>query len=178
MNVAVAVIAIVVFLTALGLTLYFTLRRRNLTEQAYIATFSNIKCGDAWAKVRWEGVTTPSDQALKQFCAILQHATDCMDGRPWPVQDINYHITSHIMFVIMPVAKWTDAWGRTVAGLAFTNGTIQLGCDYAALPHEIGEVIYTALTEKEDWQAEQWDGRAKLEQAITLFGLGNPLTIV
>lgn len=162
----VVLVASLVFVIAVGGSFGALLWRRRRTDAAFDALFQDVPEACFPVRAAWLG-GDPRPEALQERFNL---AVQCLLQSPWSAETLTKHLTG-LRIIVHAELKWVDEWDRLVAGLAYPDKKlIAIGSDFAALPHELGEVVYTAETGKEDWQLEDWDGCKALESAIREYG--------
>ena len=101
-------------------------------------------------------VTGAVDESL--LSRAIEHAADSLaEHGVWRRYEIDAALLRGLHVEVRPVVRW-DNGGQTVAGLCFTDvRLIVVGCDLAALCHELAHLVQFDVESREGHDA--WDVR-------------------
>lgn len=161
------IIITVLFAVAVTGAILWVLKSKRDSAARYNAGFSKLP-GVPWA--RWKTstgafVTSAELSRLSSLCILARGLL----RSAWTDQQLDAAL-KQIYIVVRPETVWIDVWGRKVGGIAYPlSGSVEIGCDFAALCHELAEIVFQYAMGSEDWQASEWPGKEAVARACADF---------
>lgn len=93
---------------------------------------------------------------------------------PWAEADL-IRVLHNVRIFVRNRDRWTDLWGREVAGVALigtdpSTTVVEVGNNLEALCHELAEVLYAHLNKGTGaWHEANWAGRASVGKACAEY---------
>jgi hypothetical protein len=170
LNILVAVLAVGTLALVLTVAWYDAKRARDAAEAQFLTLPASPINGLTY-KIDPGCGATPD---LLLVC--LHRAWACLvELGPWGRLELQGALAG-LQVLVRHEGSWVDTWGRKVAGYAvLPQHQIVVGCDLAALAHELAEVAYASLEHREGFHADgqDWPGRQSLDRAIERYLSGH-----